>query len=283
MYSSDLDGKNQQKISNITILNLFDAIWSPLRDRSAVFYLEQENIKSFLHIGTTSVAIMPMGIAGFDWSPDGKSLAYLLKTNTGSSLNIADSSGKNSKLVFSTPIKDAQIKWFTGDKIIFTTAPSGLADGFIYSYSRSTGTFKKIFGPLPGLTSRWSPDGSLVAIGSVNPDTGEASVNIKDASGKDIYSIGLKTLPEKCFWPDNKFIFCAVPLDAPRGNWLDNYLSGEVNTRDQIVMLDPIGKAIYAVYADAQFDISRIAMTKDKNNLFFINRLEGTLWGLNLR
>ncbi|TSC76174.1 MAG: hypothetical protein G01um101433_784, partial [Parcubacteria group bacterium Gr01-1014_33] len=151
LLSSDFRGQNQEKISNLTIIGLLDAVWSPAHDRAAVFYLDQETIKGFLHIGTSSVAVLPQNITSADWSPDGKSLAFGVKTNNALTIGTVDSSGKNQKMLTALPLPDAQIEWVTPDLISLTTAPSGFAEGFIFTYSRSTGALTRILGPFLGL------------------------------------------------------------------------------------------------------------------------------------
>ena len=72
LFMSDFSGQTQQKISNLTILGMTEAFWSPTKDRAAVFYLDQETLKGFLHIGTSSVAILPQDIKKFFLFPHGK-------------------------------------------------------------------------------------------------------------------------------------------------------------------------------------------------------------------
>lgn len=172
LLSLNFDGTEEEKVSNVTIVGLLEAFWSGNRDKAGVFYLDGETLKGFLYLGESGVAVLPQNIKSFSWSPDGKSLAYLLPKDARLDLVIADSSGKNAKTVFSTPILDSQIKWITSDKLAFQTAPSASADGFIFVYSRASGSFTRIAGPTRGLTSLWSPDGSRAIIkdaGTKNP------------------------------------------------------------------------------------------------------------------
>ena len=47
-----------------------------------------------MHIGTSSIAVLPQDIKSFSWSPDGKSLAYLTPKDGALNLVIADSAGR---------------------------------------------------------------------------------------------------------------------------------------------------------------------------------------------
>lgn len=284
LFSSDLDGKNQTKISNITIVGLMEALWSPSRDRAAVFYLDRETLKGFLHIGTSSVATLPQDIKSFSWSPDGKSLAYLVQKDDLVNLVVADSSGRNQRIVFSTPLRDASISWISGDKVAFSTAPSGLAEGFLYLFSRSSGVFQRIAGPFFGLASLWSPDGSRALLSSTDAAGKNLNLFVRDSSGKNVFTLGAKTLPQKCAWSGPSKLYCAIPRTiSPDTVWPDDYLRGEVNTQDRIALLDFEKKEFTEVFKEGTFDVSDLGVSRDGGALIFVDRTDGTLWSLNLK
>lgn len=284
LYSSDFKGAKLEKISNLTILGLVEAVWSPARDRAAVFYLDQETLKAFIHIGTSSVAILPQDLKSFSWSPDGRSLGYLLPKDDKLSLIIGDSSGKNTRTVYSTPLLDAKINWVSSDKIIFSTAPSGLVPGFIFSFSRASGDFVKLVGPFFGLTSLWSPDGLRTLVSTTGSGGKNLKITVGDSAGKEQFDPGVKTMADKCVWSGPKEAYCAVPENIfPDTIWPDDYLQGAVNTSDSIVYLNLDKKDAREIFNQENFDISNLIVSKDKNYLFFVNRTDGTLWALKLK
>lgn len=283
LFSSDFRGENREKISNLTIVGISDAIWSPSKDRAAVFYLDQETKKGFLHIGTSSVAILPQDIISFSWSPDGKFLAYLTKKDTHTDLIVADSSGKNQKVVFSSPILEANIQWITTDKIALATAPSGLAEGFLFLYSRGIGSFNKVVAA-NGLTALWSPDGNKIITASTNAAGKDLHLVLQDASGKEIWTPAMQTFPEKCFWLSAKEFNCAAPrFISPRAVLPDEYLRGEISTTDRIIAADTEKKILREIFNEGNFDISNLLATKDQSYLFFVNRKDGALWSYKLK
>jgi len=283
LFSSDFKGENKEKVSNLTIIGISEAMWSPLKDRAAVFYLDQETKKGFLHLGTSSVAVLPQDIHSFSWSPDGKSLAYLIKRNSEADLIIADSSGKNPKTVFRTPLVETNLQWITTDKIAFETAPSGLTEGFLFLYSRGSGTLNKIISGF-GITSLWSPDGKKIITASTKAEGKNLNTVLYDSSGQEIWTPALTTLPEKCAWFSAKELICAVPRSiSPRAIWPDGYLRGEIFTSDRVVILDSDKKTIQEIFNEGNFDITNLLITKDQSYLVFADRRDGTLWSLKLR
>lgn len=285
LYAVDFDAKSTEKLSPITIVGLLDATWSSARDRSAVQYLDQDTIKSFLHIGTSTVAVLPPDTRSPTWSPDRKSLAYLLIRDGRANLIIADAAGKNPRTVLSNQLRDASIFWVTPDKISFVTAPSGRAEGFLFAYGRGPGSFNQVLGPRFGLTARWSPDGSKVLASFTNRTGANPQLALFDAAGKELQRLSLVTLPDKCVWsPDSKDIYCAVPRKtSPDTTWPDNYLRGELASSDRVIDINPDTGDVTPVLDEGTLSLSNLFVTKDKSLLFFINRTDGTLWRYKLK
>lgn len=282
VYQMDFSG-TQEKISNITIVGLADAQWSAMRDRASVFYVDGEVLKSFLHLGMSSVISLPRDIKSFSWSPDGKQFAYLIQNVDRLDLILSDASGKASKKIFSTPILDAQITWISPDIIEFLTAPSGKADGFVFLYSLTNNTFRKFLGPLRGLTTRWSPDGTHVLVGSTQNKEHQLSFSLYDHAGNINQQFDFTTLPDKCAWINAKEFDCAVPSSFPSDAILpDDYLRGIFATQDHILSfnLDTTNTAV--VFSGGAFNMSNLSVTNKKDYLIFINRTDGTLWRLKL-
>lgn len=284
LFAVGFRGGEQEKVAHVTIVGLIEALWSRARDRAAVFYLGDESRKAFIHLGTTSIAVLPQDIASFSWSPDGRSLAYLLQKDGLVNLTIADASGKNPKTVFTTPIADAQISWISPDKIAFQTAASGLAEGFIFTFSRSAGAFTRILGPVFGLDTLWSPDGARILASQTRRGGKNLTTALYDPAKKKVLRLESSTLIEKCSWAGAKELFCAVPRAIPAETILpDEYLSGEFNSSDRIIRIEAETGEATTIIDEGNFDMSDLIATKDKNFLFFVNRKDGTLWSVRLK
>lgn len=287
LFAADFDGKNQTKISNITIVGLIDAIWSPTRDRAAISYLDGATVKSFLHIGTSSVAVLPTDITSIAWSPDNKSLAYTRPNEGVLELIISDAGAKNPKTVFRTQVLDARISWPTPDHIVFATPASGVAEGYLFSYTRSSGAFEKIFGPAYGLQALWSAFDAHSIISST-PRGGERlltkSLNPFDPERKDSHDLPIQTFSDKCVFAAKQELWCAVPRAlAGIAPLPDQYMSGEFNSSDRIVKIDLIKNSVEELFNENDFDISNLIAVPEKNYLLFVSRRDGTLWSLKIK
>ena len=284
LFAVPFQGGAAEKMAPVTVVGLVEAIWSRARDRAAVFYLGDETLKGFLHIGTSSIAVLPNEIKSFSWSPDGKSLAYLALKDDLINLVIADASGKNPKTTFRTPIADARISWVSSEKIAFQTAPSGLAEGFIFAFARSSNAFSKVYGPGFGLQSLWSPNGTQILLSQAARENGGIKTGIYDTAKKQYAALDVSTLTDKCVWGGTKEIVCAVPRDIPALTVLpDDWLRGEFDSGDRIVRIDAEKNQSEDIFNEGSFDMSDLGVSGDKKYLFFVNRADGTLWSLKLQ
>lgn len=287
LFSAELNGSGQKKISNLTILGLMEAVWSPARDRAAILYLDGSTVKSFLHIGTSSVAVLPTDITSASWSPDGKSLAYTRREGDLLALSVADAGGRAPRTVLRVPVPDARITWVDADRIVFATPASGMAQGYLFSHSRRAGTFQRIAGPTFGLLAAWSPFSTRAVISS----TAEGGVGMTtkvlnpfDPERKDQIPLAITTIPEKCVFASATELWCAVPRTLETAVPLpDLYLTGEINSSDRIVRIDLVKNTVEDILNQDDFDAVNLILTKDKNFLFFVNKKDGTLWSLKLK
>lgn len=285
LYAVDFDGKSADKLAPITIVGLLDAAWSSSGDRSVVSYLDQDTVKSFLHIGASSVGVLPPGARSPAWSPDRRSLAYLITRDGITNLIISDAAGRNPRTVFSNQLRDASITWVTANKLSFLTAPSGRAEGFLFTYTPGSGSLIQILGPRFGLTARWSPDGSKILASFTNRAGNNPQLALFDASGKELQRLAFATLPDKCAWSsDSQDIYCAIPRQvSPGTTWPDDYLRGELASPDRIVDINPANGDVTPVIDEEQVTVSNILISKDKSLLLFVNRADGTLWRYKLK
>lgn len=278
LISYDIEKKLQERISRITIIGLLEAMWSPKKDRAAVFYLDGDIKKGFLHIGTSSVAVLPSRIRSFSWSPNGSLLAYIAPTPEGSELTIADPSGENRRIVFESPLKDPIINWIASDAIGIETAPSGKAVGTLFRYSRTSGVLSRILSGF-GVSTLWAPDGRAIALSSTDVSGKNLSLSIYDSSGKLVFATLMRTVTDKCIWITNTALYCAVPRTIPQGAILpDDYYQGSFHTSDRIVKIDTEKEEIREVFNEGDFDIANLLIAKNEDVLFFVNRRDGTLW-----
>lgn len=272
-----------EKLSHITIVGLLESIWAPTKGRALLRYLDGEEVKSFLHVGTSTVVLFPFNVQSFSWSPSGTQIAYTLRNGNGLDLVIADASGNNARTIFRTPLVSTHIQWVTADEIIFTTTPSSMAEGHAYIYRLSSGAFTKILGPLYGLMIRFSPNGTYALFSHVKRGGKNLTLSHYNTANGQSIDLGIATLPEKCAWAGTDTLYCAVPHTVADAQWPDQYLRGENTSSDKIVRIALKDNSTETVFDERIYDMQDLFITGDENILGFIDRHDGTLWRIKLK
>lgn len=286
LMSSALDAPVHEQIANLTVIGLVDAFWSPKRDRAALFYADGDSLKSFLHIGESTVVPLPLNLVSLSWSPSGSEFAYLRKDDDAlhSSLATASAAGANHRTVAALPLRDAHISWITSNTISLQSRPSGLAPGSLYHFSRSTGFLRRLIGPFNGLQALWSDDGARALITYTDAKGRNPRLAIADDDGDLSQESNAITTPGKCAWAGAKELWCAVSDSLPEQSvFPDEYLQGGLSGGDRLVRFDFTKKESSYTLSQSSFDMSHLIITKAKDYLFFINRKDGTLWSLRLQ
>jgi len=284
--SSALDSNTaQDTISALTVIGILDAPRSTgERDRSAIFYLDQESVKSFLHIGTSSVALLPENITSFSWSPDGKQLAYTAREGQGDRVVVADRFAKNQKIIAQVPLFDASVSWITANTLILTTAPSGFGEGFTFSLPSNGGTLHALVGPRFGLQANWSPDGTRGLMSSTRRGGGALTLSWFDVKKEEAHLLPIVTIADKCAWATTKKVYCAIPRDTyPNAVWPDDYLRGALHTVDQIIAVNLDDGTTENILNQGTFDITDLIVSAKDDYLAFVNRTNGTLWRVKMK
>ena len=79
-------------------------------------------------------------------------------------------------------------------------------------------------------------------------------------------------------------MFCGLPKSVPNNAILpDDYLRGDLWTLDRLALFNLKTNETTYILEDTNFDISNVVVTKKKDFLFFINKIDGTLWSVKLK
>lgn len=216
-------------------------------------------------------------------SPDSSQI-FFLEPNTDNSGVVgvlANPDGTNQKKIFSSPLTEWMPQWINKTTIAMTTLASHEADGYLYFLDTTTGNFKKILGPIRGLTTNTSPDGQMVLY-SKSTDQGITTHVYTIANGNDDV-LDIATIAEKCVWQSNTTIICAIPQSPPNGQYPDVWYQGLLSFNDVLWSIDTKNKAAAVLFSPKQsFDIVDLQLSPDEQYLYFINKSDETLWSLQM-
>lgn len=294
-------GKDPVRISNTTIPGIQEALWSNSGEYVALRYLDgKENIiKTFIaHPGETPTTTLEGkyiedNIASIVVAPRERSAAekFLASSRLADDGGILFESrtfdGTRQSRVLSLAIPEWHVEWPASGVLYFTTSPSNQIAGYTYLYDLARGgisggdSFAKILGPLKGLLSRASPDGTTVLFSYIS---GERLVTKLYNTRTEVeISLGIATLADKCAFGTKKTVYCAVPFFLPSANYPDDWYSGVVGFSDVIWEINTeTGVGDVLVYPERELGISidaiNLATSQSGDFLYFKDKTSGILW-----
>jgi hypothetical protein len=275
------------EISNSTIPNIYETFFDSKAQSIMYRYLETDKtISSFLAtLGAAKGDFLPSNIIDISLSPDKTKFFYLTKTSSGvTGTSVAFGQAKRNQF-FSSSYDEWLSQWVTTNSIFLTTKASGQADGYLYTLNTTNGALKKIFGPVAGLTTLANKDGSLVLYSASS--TGSPSLGLLDVAHHSTRDLGLTGLPEKCVWSaDNTNIFCAIPNTLDAGQYPDAWYQGLTSFDDHFIEINTKTFAITKIDSTSNstsVDATHLFLDDKEVKLFFTNKKDSTLWGLDLK
>lgn len=230
-----------------------------------------------------TTSILPKNISRGAISPDGSQIFFLIPgaNNVGTTGVIANPDGTGQRRIFESPAAEWSAQWVNKNTIALTTLASREADGYLYFLNPDTGNFKKVLGPLRGLTTLVSPDGKKVLYS--NSSDASFSTKLYSVDTGALRTLDLSTLPAKCTWQDSAILFCGVPKTIVGNKYPDAWYQGVVSFADSIWLINTVQQATNIILSpDQAFDVIKPAISPDHNYLYFINKTDQTLWSYRL-
>lgn len=288
-----IENNKEEKISEASFANIKRIKASPDGNKIAVQYGKLDpnisDVGAILRIDVYDVSkniwqSIVGDITAYDWSLDGKKLAYLEKNSKGESdliiKDLADSKQKETK-IFSLNQIGFDIKWVDNDRIFFVSKPAFDVLSEVWEFNLKTKIFSKIIGG-KGLMLNWSKfrDSGLKFIVDNKRNYSLQLINNK---GLTIGNFKFKTLPDKCFISSPAQIYCAIPRDQDVFNvgiFPDDYLKRSILFADGIYQIDMNINSFKAIFEENEPVIDAINLTLSGNKLFFINRYDSKLYSL---
>lgn len=283
VYEISGDGTNLVRISNTTIPKIWSAEWSPKGDKAVLGIFDDSGIKYFSAIfnGTSTEGVfLPDNINFGSYAPNTDKILYAIQSNDKTSFITANASNTKQDNIYTAPPANFLISWPATNTVAILTRPSGATDGFLYKIDAKAKTLEKIIGNTRGLDALWSINGDKILI-----STGGTSISSRVISlAGETIAEGQKTLAQKCAWSKTKenVLYCAIPTQIPNGLYPDDWFKGKMPLKDYILRIDLIAQEMALILPRSEFDIQKMIAGQDDKYLYFIDKNDGTLWGLNL-
>ncbi|MFH0969725.1 MAG: hypothetical protein V1804_04410 [Patescibacteria group bacterium] len=233
------------------------------------------------------------GIEFAAWNNLGDQIVYKYSdSKTGKkTINTANFDGSNWKKIADISISNFWMSMVPQSSFVsFWNSPNALEETLLYLVSTVAGDSKKIFSGRFGADYLWSPNGTKALISSTDSRGGsKIGLGVINSNGGEFQNLNIPTFTSKCAWgKDNKTVYYALPSFPSENNMLPNdYQNGKISSKDTFWKVDiTTGKAERLVEtSDIKnlYDAKNLFLSPSEDILFFINRTDGKLYGINLQ
>lgn len=293
-------GKEKERISNITISNVFDAYFGLDKNkniRAIIRYVDNDDLKSIsLNINNNSPfstssdpslriikSELSPNIIDFAVSPKKDKLFYVENLGNKIVTYTSDFDLKNKKIIKVIPFKDWIISWVNENVVVFQTKTSSDINGAVYFLNLKDKSFSRMGNGILGLTSLVSPDNNKIIYS--NSLNNSFNSTLRNFDLNKAYNLNPKILPEKCLWLKNNLSFvCAVPKMISKANYPDDWYQGKIKFSDTLWIYYVDGGKNHQLYDPNidDYDVDLLPQTTDKfNNFYFIDKKSSILYRFN--
>lgn len=296
IFDIELFSPEQNRISNVTGNIVYRALWGNGGNSVINQYLKDDNqtidsyAVTFSKISTTTESTMtgtslPSNVDAVDIL--GKDIFYIQPSSAGSVGFISSVDGSKVRQIWNSPIRELLAQFVTPSIIALATKPSPNINGYLYFVNTASGQVRRILGDVPGLSALVSPDATQVFYLTQGNNT--VQMKIRNVANSQERSINPVTFPEKCVWSkkDIDVVYCAVPQEQVSATSLSSWYFGLVSYTDDIWKYDfanNTSNIIAHISTDGgqAIDVERLTLSQNEQYIVFINRINGTLWSLDL-
>lgn len=242
------------------------------------------NSASSTEPGELILTPLNLNISNLAVSPSKNRYYYQIASFAGTTGYIAgiDGSGPTTK-VFSSQYPRWNVFWPNENIIFLQTAPLSEQKGQLYSLDVKTKTTSQVLTGIIGLTSLPAPDGKKILFAG-----NDLRLRLKYTKSSEAEIVlGISTMPEKCVWSaDSAKVYCAVPNSLAGASYPDSWYQGTVSFSDAFWVIDTTTGTTKQLYNPAdsaeKILVDGISLFLTPNQLFLINKVDDTLWRLNL-
>jgi Tol biopolymer transport system component len=300
IFEIPTDSTSRKRISNTTILRIWDTLWLSGGERFVARFVDEDSseIESFYaeiiqekeieNANTLEGSFLQKNIKEMTYSKDKDKIFYIIPNGDGSVGVVSNPDGSKKVQILDSPISEWKAQWPEKDTIALTTKPSFNIPGHLYFLDVETEQLKSVLSNVNGLTTLVNSSAKKVLFTHNQAD--RLLLSVFDLNKEEVTDLPLWALAEKCVWSEknNNIIYCGVSSFIPRGESLDLWYQGMTSFSDDIWMIDietQTAKVLVspANIAGEEIDLIKPVLSEDENYLFFVNKRDSSLWQLKLK
>lgn len=298
IYQIDLNGENKTVLAEQESSGLKDILWSPDKSKSITKYETPEGkVRFYFYNYTESTgSYLKDNLDEIAWDNTSNKIFYKYyesKTNS-RTFNVANPDGSNWKKLFDINYRDISIAPIPKTGLVsFWNSPDSYSETVFESISLIGTERKTIFKGKFGADFLWNNDGTNALMSHTDIKGGsKIQLAVINYNGGEYKNLEVPTFVSKCAWSrDGKTVYCALPGGIPDNAilpneysenkftttdtfWKINALTGEKSRIIELADLEKAGGAI---------DAKKLFLNSDESILFFVNKIDGKLYRMDLQ
>jgi len=284
---TDLDGQNIKTISSFYIANLSSAKWSPNKNMVVCSKLEgNKEIQYIYNYSTKKSYDLSSRMRNVCFSKNNSKIAYNYASDKENNISISDTDGTNWDIILNTRLNNPSLEWIDNLKIAVYEWPTYKNTSSVLIVNTSNFHLDRILSGKNGLSAKFSPDSKKVFYTYADSSGKNFKSGILEMEDKKESALESATLVEKCVWSqNNKDLYCAIPENLPYSEMPNKYYQSSFSTKDIFVKINSETNAelvILPKIASIDIDASELFLSPTEDRLYFTNKYDGFLYGLQL-
>lgn len=288
-WQVDLDGKNKKNISDKELTGLSEARWSPKGNRAITVFNSNDQKNLFLYdLDKKEASKLKNEIDEVFWDHFGNKILYKYFDNQTKkrSVDVSDLDGTNYRKLSDIYFRDVVIAPVPQSSLVsFWNEGNSEEKTQLQVVNINGGEVKTIFSEKFGADYLWSPSGKKSWVSFV--ENNNLVGGVVDIDGK-YTDLGIPTLASKIAWSsDGKKIYYALPgLIQSEMVMPNDYNNKRFTTNDTFWKVDTTNgkkeRIIELEDISAGYDATKLFLSASEEILFFVNRIDGKIYRLQL-
>lgn len=274
--------------------NVESATWGQSGEKAILEFPDGANI--FYNFKTKEKATLPRQAEDFAFTDREDRLAYKYVGDSFDDryLVVSEPNGQGQEIVrpLGDEVNNVQVAWSPNNQVVATFRESVSAAGeevlFLGLHNENWLTLQTNG---IGFEGEWSPEGKQMLYSVYNAASGyRPGLYIAGAEGDNIglgnRSLKVQTWPDKCAFTSETLLYCAVPQNLPEGSGL--YPELAQSAADAIYKIDLTNNlstpvAFPETAGMPSFNVQKLMLSPEGNELYFTDRVTGRINRLRLR
>ncbi len=283
VFKMDLNAKSENRLLNNTIGKVTDAVFDPEGGSVVLVREEDDNTTStaWYQISDTAqdTLIIPTDSRDF-YLVSSTTLYYTKVLNNQTFAYSFDRKTMETNVLWQIPFVDARVSWNDDGSATISNKVSSVLSGGVYTVSGNN--IQKLTETKTSLTSINSQEAGTLVYSYYDKTLGFMVSEKLDTTTNEKTEVPIIVLPEKCAFSKTatRTMWCAGDNNANQ-NYAVSWYKGILNSQDNIWKVDlesGIAELSINLTDQAGFDIDVTDFTLSNGNIFFINKMNGTLW-----